>query len=78
MSERSRRDFLRRAGTAAAGASVATIGYPGPMTPAVREIVTTVVIPDMFTRAARGQDVNQAVSWATGEIRRIYAKYSAG
>ncbi len=48
------------------------------MTPAVQEVVTTFVIPDMFTRVARGADVDASVTWAVGEIRRIYAKYNLG
>jgi hypothetical protein len=52
-------------------------GYPGPMSPPAQEVVTTFVIPDMFTRVARGQSLDEVVKWRVGEIRRIYAKYKA-
>jgi len=55
----------------------AFFGYPGPMTPAAQEVVTTFIIPDMFTRVARGANVDDAVNWGVGEIRRVYAKYKA-
>ena len=50
-------------------------GYPGPFTPAIQEVVATFLLPDMFTRVARGQSPDDAVKWAVGEYRRIYAKY---
>jgi multiple sugar transport system substrate-binding protein len=52
-------------------------GHPGPMTPAAQEVVTTFVIPDMFTRVARGAAIEDAMKFGVGEIRRIYAKYKA-
>ncbi len=55
----------------------AFFGYPGPITPAAQEVLTTFVVPDMFTRVARGGDVDEAVKWAAGEYRRIYAKHKA-
>jgi hypothetical protein len=55
----------------------AFFGYPGPITPAAQEVLTTFVVPDMFTRVARGADVDEAVKWAAGEYRRIYAKHKA-
>ena len=57
---------------------VAFFGHPGSFTPAVQEVVATFVVPDMFTRAARGQSADEAVKWAVGEYRRIYAKYQRG
>jgi multiple sugar transport system substrate-binding protein len=55
----------------------AFFGYPGPITPAAQEVLTTFVIPDMFTRVARGGNIDEAVNWAAGEYRRIYAKHKA-
>ena len=55
----------------------AFLGFPGPMTPAAQEVVTTFIIPDMFTRVARGGDVEETMKWGIGEIRRIYAKHKA-
>ncbi len=54
---------------------VAFYGYPGPSTSAIQEVVNTFVYPDMFTRVARGQSIDEALKWATGEYRRVYAKY---
>jgi multiple sugar transport system substrate-binding protein len=51
------------------------LGYPGPMTPPAQEVLTTFVIPDMFTRVARGASIEDTMKWGVGEIRRIYAKY---
>ncbi len=53
-------------------------GYPGPFTPAVQEVVATFVLPDMCTRVAKGQSPDDAIKWAMGEYRRIYAKYQRG
>jgi multiple sugar transport system substrate-binding protein len=55
----------------------AFFGHPGPMTPAAQEVLTTFIIPDMFTRVARGADVEESVKWGVGEIRRIYAKHKS-
>jgi multiple sugar transport system substrate-binding protein len=55
---------------------IAFFGWPGPMTPPAQEVLTTFVIPDMFTRVARGQRPDEALAWAMGEYRRIYAKYT--
>ncbi len=56
----------------------AFFGFPGPMSPPAQEVLTTFVIPDMFTRVARGTPVDEALKWGVGEIRRIYAKHRAG
>jgi hypothetical protein len=54
---------------------VAFAGYPGPFSPAVQEVVATFVLPDMCTRVAKGQSPDDAIQWAMGEYRRIYAKH---
>lgn len=56
----------------------AFFGYPGPMSPPAQEVLTTFVIPDMFTRVARGTPVEDAMKWGLGEIRRIYGKHKVG
>jgi hypothetical protein len=48
------------------------------MTPPAQEVLTSFIIPDMFTRVARGQDIEATVGWGMGEIRRIYSKHQAG
>jgi multiple sugar transport system substrate-binding protein len=55
----------------------AFFGHPGPMTPQAQEVLTTFIVPDMFTRVARGADLEETMKWGVGEIRRIYAKHKA-
>ncbi len=55
----------------------AFFGHPGPMTPAAQEVLTTFIVPDMFTRVARGASIDETMKWGVGEIRRIYAKHKA-
>src|SRR5947209_1540860 len=54
---------------------VAFYGYPGPFTTPIQEVVNLFVLPDMFTRIARGQNVEDVVKWGMGEYRRICAKH---
>jgi multiple sugar transport system substrate-binding protein len=54
---------------------VAFYGYPGPFTTPIQEVVNLFVLPDMFTRVARGQAIEEAVKWAVGEYRRIFDKH---
>jgi multiple sugar transport system substrate-binding protein len=55
----------------------AFFGFPGPITAAAQEVQTTFVIPDLFTRVARGAPIEDSVKWAAGEYQRIYAKHKA-
>src|SRR3989442_2821832 len=55
----------------------AFFGHPGPMTPAAQEVLTTFIVPDMFTRVARGASIDETMKWGVVEIRRIYAKHQA-
>ncbi|MBI4608428.1 MAG: extracellular solute-binding protein [Candidatus Rokubacteria bacterium] len=50
-------------------------GYPGPYTTPIQEVTVTFVPADMFTLVARGQSPDEAVKWAMGEYRRVYAKH---
>jgi len=54
---------------------VAFYGYPGPFTTPIQEVVNLFVVPDMFTKVARGQSIDEAMKWATGEYRRIFSKH---
>ncbi len=56
----------------------AFFGFPGPITPAAQEVLTTFVVADAFTRVARGGDIEDTMKWMTGEYRRIYDKHKAG
>ncbi len=55
----------------------AFFGFAGPMTPPAQEVVTTFIIPDMFTRVARGGPIEDAMKRGVGEIRRVYARRKA-
>src|SRR5499425_2062973 len=54
---------------------VACFGYPGPFTTPIQEVVNLFVLPDMFTRVARGQSIEDVMKWGVGEYRRIFAKH---
>src|SRR5437667_1857109 len=53
----------------------AFFGFPGPITAPAQEVLTTFVVPDTFTRVARGADIEEALKWMLGEYSRIYAKH---
>jgi multiple sugar transport system substrate-binding protein len=54
---------------------VAFFGYPGPYTPQIQEVANLFVLPDIFTRVARGTSVDEAIKWGAGEYRRIFSKH---
>jgi multiple sugar transport system substrate-binding protein len=54
---------------------VAFYGYPGPFTTPIQEVVNLFVLPDMFTRVARGQNIEDVMKWGVGEYRRIFSKH---
>jgi multiple sugar transport system substrate-binding protein len=54
---------------------VAFYGHPGPFTTPIQEVVNLFVVPDMFTRVARGQSIDDVMKWGVGEYRRIFAKH---
>jgi multiple sugar transport system substrate-binding protein len=54
---------------------VAFYGYPGPFTTPIQEVVNLFVLPDMFTRVARGQAIDDTLKWGLAEYRRIFAKH---
>src|SRR2546422_70564 len=41
----------------------------------IQEVVNLFVLPDMFTRVARGQAIEDVMKWGVGEYRRIFAKH---
>ena len=49
---------------------VANFGYPGPYTPQIQEVGLLFVLPDIFTRVARGQSVDDSLKWGVGEYQR--------
>ncbi|WP_051399624.1 ABC transporter substrate-binding protein [Haloechinothrix halophila] len=54
----------------------ASIGHPGPSSPAIGEVIGTFVIPNMFARAARGgMSPEQTVKRAHEECQRIFSRW---
>ncbi len=54
------------------------IGHPGPSSPAIGEIFSTFVIPNMFAKVAQGQQTaEESVKEAAAQCRRIFAKWRA-
>jgi multiple sugar transport system substrate-binding protein len=52
-------------------------GYPGPSTPAADEVADNFIIPDMMANAATDKMTpEEAVKWATNEIKLIYDKWA--
>ncbi|MFN2496793.1 MAG: ABC transporter substrate-binding protein [Pseudonocardiaceae bacterium] len=52
------------------------IGHPGPASPAVGEVFSQFIIPNMYARAARGEMTpEQTVARAEAEIRPIFDKW---
>ena len=51
------------------------VGHPGYTTPAIDEVFTTFLIPQMFAEAARGTDPAEAVSNAEGQINAVFEKW---
>jgi hypothetical protein len=49
-------------------------GWPGPPSAAASESQTSFVLVDMFAKAMTGSTPQQAISWAEGELKRIYSK----
>jgi multiple sugar transport system substrate-binding protein len=51
------------------------VGYPGYTNPAVDEVFSTFLIPQMYAEAARGGDAQAAVDKAEQQINAIYDKW---
>ena len=51
------------------------VGHPGPANPAVGEIYSTFVIPNMFAGVARGTTPETAVAQAEAQVKSIFAKW---
>ena len=47
-------------------------GWPAPGDEKSQQVTYTFVIPNMFAKAATGVPTKEAITWAEGEIRRIY------
>jgi multiple sugar transport system substrate-binding protein len=51
------------------------VGYPGYTNPAVDEVFSTFLIPQMYAETARGGDAQAAVDKAEQQINAIYDKW---
>ena len=56
----------------AAGAS-RMIGYAGPPSARATEVYSKYIIVDMYAKAVQGMKAEDAVKWAAGELKKIYA-----
>jgi multiple sugar transport system substrate-binding protein len=54
----------------------AAFEYPGPNSPAMGEVVSTFIVPDMIAQAATDRmSPEEAVAWAEAQVRRIVSKW---
>jgi len=51
------------------------VGHPGPASPAVGEVFSTFIIPNMFAGAARGTKAETTVAQAEAQIKSIFKKW---
>jgi ABC-type glycerol-3-phosphate transport system substrate-binding protein len=48
------------------------VGYAGPPNQKAAEVLTKYIIVDMYAKAVQGMKPEDAVSWATGELQKVY------
>ena len=53
----------------------ASIGHPGPSSPAIGEVLGTYTLPNMFARVTRGMSPEQSVKRTHEECERIFARW---
>lgn len=54
----------------------ASIGHPGPSSPAIGEMLGTYLIPNMYARAARGDETpEQSVKTTAKQVEKLFAKW---
>jgi len=53
----------------------ANVGYPGPASPAVGEVFSTFILPNMLAKAAQGMKAAEAVAEAEVQARRIFTEW---
>lgn len=51
------------------------VGHPGPANPAIGEVFSTFVLPNMLAQAARGMAPEQAVAEAEAQVKTIFQKW---
>ena len=47
-------------------------GYPAPPSPAAAESGSKYILVDMFAKVAQGDTPESAMSWAEGELKKVY------
>ena len=56
----------------------ASIGHPGPSSPAIGEVLATYLIPNMFAKAARGElTPEQTVAETQTQVEAVFTKWRA-
>lgn len=55
-----------------------TAGFPGPITAGAAEVTSQFVVPDLFTRVIRGDNMNEAINGAERQIAQIIRRASRG
>jgi len=53
-------------------AAARQVGYAGPPGRKATEVLSKYIIVDMFAKAIQGMKPEDAVSWATGELKKVY------
>ena len=48
-------------------------GWPGSSSRKAAEVVSKYIITDMYAKAVQGATAEEAVSWAAGEVQKIYS-----
>jgi multiple sugar transport system substrate-binding protein len=48
-------------------------GHAGPAGPKAAEVLSKYIIVDMYAKAVQGMSAEDAVKWADGEVRKVYA-----
>jgi len=56
-----------------AAAASRMIGYAGPSNAMATEAYTKYILVDMYAKACQGTKAEDAVKWAAGELKKIYA-----
>ena len=47
-------------------------GYAGPSNAKATEVFSKYIVTDMYAKAVQGARAEDAVSWAAGELKKIY------
>jgi multiple sugar transport system substrate-binding protein len=56
-----------------AGALGRTVGYAGPANRKAAEVLSKYIITDMYAKGVQGGTAEDAVKWAEGELKKVYA-----